>query len=43
MHRRLGMTDEAEIGSHLGAAWTAAEMFGTSAFHRERYAELSGY
>jgi alkylation response protein AidB-like acyl-CoA dehydrogenase len=43
MHGGIGMTDEHEIGFFLKRARVAQASFGDSAFHRDRYAALSGY
>jgi len=43
MHGGIGMTDEHEIGFFLKRARVAEATFGTAAFHRDRYAALSGY
>jgi acyl-CoA dehydrogenase len=43
MHGGIGMTDESEIGFHLVAARVAQMELGDAAFHRSRYAALSGY
>jgi hypothetical protein len=37
------MTDEHEIGFFLKRARVAEQTFGDAAFHRDRYAALSGY
>lgn len=39
----VGMTDEFDIGLHLKRARAAAQTFGDSAWHRERWATLAGY
>jgi alkylation response protein AidB-like acyl-CoA dehydrogenase len=43
MHGGIGMTDEHEIGFFLKRARVAQASFGDSAFHRDRYAALTGY
>jgi alkylation response protein AidB-like acyl-CoA dehydrogenase len=43
MHGGIGMTDEHEIGFFTKRARVAMASFGTSAFHRDRYAALNGY
>jgi alkylation response protein AidB-like acyl-CoA dehydrogenase len=43
MHGGIGMTDEHEIGFFLKRARAAATTFGDAAYHRARWARLSGY
>ena len=43
MHGGIGMTDEVDIGFFLKRARVAEATFGDVAFHRDRYAALSGY
>jgi len=43
MHGGIGMTDEHDIGFFAKRARTAQLTFGDAAYHRNRYAELSGY
>jgi alkylation response protein AidB-like acyl-CoA dehydrogenase len=43
MHGGVGMTDEYDIGFYLKRARTAELTFGDAAWHRERWATLSGY
>lgn len=43
MHGGIGMTDEHEIGFFMKRARVAQATFGDAAFHRDRYAALSGY
>jgi alkylation response protein AidB-like acyl-CoA dehydrogenase len=43
MHGGIGMTDQADVGLYLKRARVVEAMLGTSAFHRERYAELQGF
>jgi acyl-CoA dehydrogenase len=43
MHGGIGMTDEHDIGFFLKRARVAELTFGDSAWHRERWARLSGY
>jgi alkylation response protein AidB-like acyl-CoA dehydrogenase len=43
MHGGIGMTDEHEIGFFMKRARAAEMTFGDSAFHRDRFAKLSGY
>ena len=38
MHGGIGMTDEHDIGFFIKRARVAQATFGTSAFHRDRYA-----
>ncbi len=42
MHGGIGMTDEHDAGLYLKRAQVADMTFGNVAFHRERYAQLSG-
>ncbi len=42
MHGGIGMTEEHDAGLFLKRARTSDMNFGTSAYHRERYAELIG-
>jgi len=39
----VGMTDEYDIGFYLKRARAAEQTFGDAAFHRDRWARLSGY
>ena len=39
----VGMTDEYDIGLYLKRARAAELTFGDSAWHRDRWARLSGY
>ena len=43
MHGGMGVTDELDIGFFLKRARVCAMTFGDSAFHRERFARLSGF
>lgn len=43
MHGGIGMTDEFDIGFFIKRAAVTEQIFGSSAFHRERYATLSGF
>jgi alkylation response protein AidB-like acyl-CoA dehydrogenase len=43
MHGGIGMTDEHEIGFYLKRARVAEMTFGDAAYHRDRWARLSGY
>jgi len=43
MHGGIGMTDEHDIGFFMKRARAAELTFGDSAYHRERFAQLSGY
>jgi alkylation response protein AidB-like acyl-CoA dehydrogenase len=43
MHGGIGMTDEHEIGFFMKRARVAQAMFGDAAFHRDRFAALTGY
>ncbi len=43
MHGGIGMTDEHDIGLYLKRARAAELTFGDAAWHRERWARLSGY
>ena len=43
MHGGIGVTDELEIGFFLKRARVSIQMLGDTAFHRDRYATLSGY
>jgi acyl-CoA dehydrogenase len=43
MHGGIGMTDEHDIGFFFKRARVAEMTFGDSAYHRDRYATLSGY
>jgi alkylation response protein AidB-like acyl-CoA dehydrogenase len=43
MHGGIGMTDEHEIGFYMKRARVAELTFGDAAFHRDRWARLSGY
>ena len=39
----VGMTDEYDIGFYMKRARAAELTFGDAAYHRARWAELSGY
>jgi alkylation response protein AidB-like acyl-CoA dehydrogenase len=43
MHGGIGVTDELDIGFFLKRARVAEMTFGDSAYHRDRFARLSGY
>jgi alkylation response protein AidB-like acyl-CoA dehydrogenase len=43
MHGGIGMTDEHDAGLYLKRAQVADMMLGNAAYHRERYARLSGF
>jgi alkylation response protein AidB-like acyl-CoA dehydrogenase len=43
MHGGIGMTDEHEIGFYLKRARVGEQTFGDAAYHRDRWARLSGY
>ncbi len=43
MHGGIGMTDEHEIGFFLKRSRVAEATFGSTDFHRDRYAALSGF
>ena len=43
MHGGIGMTDEHEIGFFLKRSRVAEITFGSTGFHRDRYAALNGY
>ncbi len=43
MHGGVGVTDELDIGLFLKRARTAEMTFGGAAYHRDRFARLSGY
>tara|TARA_B100000029_G_scaffold516206_1_gene627654 strand:- start:15197 stop:16336 length:1140 start_codon:yes stop_codon:yes gene_type:complete len=43
MHGGIGVTDEYDIGFYLKRARVAEQIFGSSNFHKNRYATISGY
>ncbi|GJL94680.1 MAG: isovaleryl-CoA dehydrogenase [Hyphococcus sp.] len=43
MHGGIGMTDEYDIGFYMKRIRVAQEMFGDSAFHADRLAQMRGY
>ena len=43
MHGGIGMTDEEEIGLFLKRAKAAELTLGDSAYHRDRFARLTGF
>ena len=43
MHGGIGVTDEYDIGFFLKRARVAEQIFGSSKYHTERYANLSGF
>lgn len=42
-HGGIGVTDECDIGFHLKRARVADRMFGTAAWHRDRWGRAAGY
>ena len=42
LHGGIGMTDEHDAGLYLKRAQVADQTWGNAAFHRQRYARLSG-
>ena len=43
LHGGVGVTDEYDIGLYLKRARVVEQIFGSSEFHKNRYAELTGY
>ena len=43
MHGGIGVTDEYDIGFYLKRARVAEQIFGSSTYHKSRYADISGY
>ena len=43
MHGGIGVTDEYDVGFYLKRARVAEQIFGSSKFHSERYANLTGF
>jgi alkylation response protein AidB-like acyl-CoA dehydrogenase len=43
MHGGIGMTDAADPGLYLKRARVTEALYGSAAFHRDRYANLIGY
>ncbi|MEO0435281.1 MAG: acyl-CoA dehydrogenase family protein [Pseudomonadota bacterium] len=43
MHGGIGMTDEHNIGFFLKRSRVCEQMFGSSAYHRDRFGSLNGY
>ena len=43
IHGGIGMTDEFDAGLYLKRARAVEATFGNQAFHRDRYATLSGF
>ena len=43
LHGGIGMTDEHDAGLYLKRAQVADMTWGNEAFHRQRYARLSGF
>jgi alkylation response protein AidB-like acyl-CoA dehydrogenase len=43
MHGGIGMTDAADPGLYLKRARVAEALYGSAAFHRDRYASLNGF
>ena len=43
MHGGIGMTDVHDAGLYLKRARVAEALYGTSSYHRDRYARLGGY
>ena len=43
MHGGIGMTDEHDIGFYLKRARARELTFGDAAYHRDRFARLTGY
>jgi alkylation response protein AidB-like acyl-CoA dehydrogenase len=43
MHGGIGMTDEHEIGLFMKRARACEMTFGDAAFHRDRFASLTGF
>jgi hypothetical protein len=43
MHGGIGMTDAHDSGFYIKRARVLEAMYGSSAFHRDRWAKLNGY
>jgi alkylation response protein AidB-like acyl-CoA dehydrogenase len=43
IHGGIGMTDEFDAGLYLKRARALESLYGNQAFHRDRYATLSGF
>ena len=43
MHGGIGVTDEYDLGFYLKRARVVEQIFGSSKFHTERYANISGF
>ena len=43
LHGGIGYTDECDIGLYLRKAMVLSNFFGSSSYHRKRYAALSGF
>ncbi len=43
MHGGIGVTDELDVGLFYKRAHVAAQTLGNAAYHRDRFARLSGY
>ena len=43
LHGGIGMTHEHDAGLYLKRARVAAQCYGSTAWHRERWARLNGY
>jgi acyl-CoA dehydrogenase len=43
MHGGIGMTDQVDVGLYLKRARVAQATLGNAAFHRDRYASLTGF
>lgn len=43
LHGGIGMTDEHDAGLFLKRAWSGAQLLGSAAWHRDRWASLHGY
>ncbi len=43
MHGGIGMTDDVDIGLFMKRARVQSQIFGDTQFHRNRYAQISGY
>ena len=43
MHGGMGVTDEMDIGLYLKRSRVCNQLYGNSAFHRDRFATLRGY
>ena len=43
MHGGIGVTDEYDLGFFIKRSRVAEQIFGSSTYHTERYANLSGF